>query len=96
MKAYFERVDAIEERLRQERMDYEARPSLVVRWYRWGIGMELCAPLEVRGVEGVRALAELAGRLIRRQTTLEAAHSGEPAIVGCTTLKLKQVQLAKK
>ncbi|HNA87587.1 MAG TPA: hypothetical protein PLB04_18580, partial [Nitrospira sp.] len=43
------------------------------RWYRWGIGMELCAPLEVRGVEGVRALAELAGRLIRRQTTLEAA-----------------------
>lgn len=35
--------------------------------------MELCAPLEVRGVEGVRALAELAGRLIRRQTTLEAA-----------------------
>lgn len=49
-KAYFERVDAIEERLRQERIDYEARPSLVVRWYRWGIGMELCAPLEVRGV----------------------------------------------
>ncbi|WP_139379477.1 hypothetical protein [Zoogloea sp. LCSB751] len=65
MKAYFERVDAIEERLRQEGIDYEARPSLVVRWYRWGIGMELCAPLEVRGVEGVRALAQFAKRLMR-------------------------------
>lgn len=81
MKAYFERVDAIEERLRQEGIDYEARPSLVVRWYRWGIGMELCAPLEVRGIEGVRALAEVAGRLIRGQTTLEAAFPCGPVAV---------------
>ncbi len=82
MKAYFERVDTIEERLRHEGIDYEVRPSLVVRWYRWGIGMALCAPLDVRGVEGVRALAEMAGQLIRRRTTLEAAHSGEPANSG--------------
>lgn len=73
MKAYFQRVDAIEERLHREGIDHEVRPSLIVRWYRWGIGMELCAPMEVRGVEGVRALAELAGKLIRGQATLEEA-----------------------
>jgi len=74
--AYFQQVDVIEERLRQKGIDYEVRPSLVVRWYRWGIGMALCAPMEVRGVEGVQALARLAKQLIKRQTTIDALFPG--------------------
>ncbi len=76
MKAYFQRVDMLEERLHREGIDHEIRPSLVVRWYRWGVGMELCAPLEVRGVDGVQALARLAKQLIKRQTMIEVLFPG--------------------
>lgn len=76
MKAYFQRVDTIEEQLHREGIDHEIRPSLVVRRYRWGVGMELCAPLEVRGVEGVQALARLAKQLIKRQTMIEVLFPG--------------------
>jgi hypothetical protein len=73
MKAYFEQVDVIEERLSREGIDYEVCPSMVVRRYRWGIGVELCVPMKVRGIEGVQSLAELAGKLIRKRAPLEEA-----------------------
>ena len=73
MKAYFEQVDVIEERLSREGIDYEVCPSMVVRRYQWGIGVELCVPMKVRGIEGVQSLAELAGKLIRKRAPLEEA-----------------------
>lgn len=69
-KTYAEHVEAIEKRLRQEGIDYTPVPSLVIKWYPWGVGMELCAPLKIVGIDDIRSLASLARQLIRRQTTL--------------------------
>ncbi|MBB5018035.1 hypothetical protein HNQ59_001320 [Chitinivorax tropicus] len=67
LSGYFERVNAIEDRLCAEGIDYVVAPSMSARWYRWGIGVDLCAPIEVRNIEEVRQLANLARRLLKRE-----------------------------
>lgn len=71
LRAYFDQVNAIEQRLMLEGIDYTVGVSMTMRRYRWGVGMELCAPMEVCGVDGVRRLASLAKRLAKRGVTVE-------------------------
>lgn len=73
MRAYFDKVEAIEERLSVEGIDHTVYPSLTTKSYRWGTGMELCVPLEVRGADDVRALAALGRRLAKREITIQEA-----------------------
>lgn len=70
LSGYFERVNAIEDRLRAEGIDYVALPSMSARWYRWGIGVDLCAPIEVRNTDEVCQLANLARRLLKRECSI--------------------------
>jgi len=44
LRAYFDQVNAIEQRLMLEGIDYTVGVSMTMRRYRWGVGMELCAP----------------------------------------------------
>lgn len=67
---YFERVNAIEDRLYAEGIDYVVVPSMSARWNRWGYGVDLCAPIEVRNIEEVRQLANFARRLLRRECSI--------------------------
>lgn len=70
LSGYFERVNAIEDRLCAEGIDYVVVPSMSARWHRWGIGVDLCAPIEVRNIEEVRQLANLARRLLKRECSI--------------------------
>lgn len=69
-REYFDSVASIEQRLQLEGIEYSVRPSITVRWYSWGIGVELCTPQEVRNAEEARALASIGKRLVKRQITL--------------------------
>jgi len=57
-------------------ISFEVRPSLSITWCNWAKGMELCLPFEVRSVDDLKALTEIARRLVRRKTTLEAECGG--------------------
>lgn len=70
LSGYFERVNAIEDRLRAAGIDHAVLPSMSARWYRWGIGVDLCAPIEVRNTEEVCQLANLARRLLKRECSI--------------------------
>lgn len=70
LSGYFERVNVIEDRLCAEGIDYVVVPSMSARWYRWGIGVDLCAPIEVRNTEEVCQLANLARRLLKRECSI--------------------------
>lgn len=76
LRTYFDKVNAIEQQLLLEGIDHTVCASTTMRRYRWGMGMELCAPLEVRGVDGVRRLASLARRLAKREVTIQEVFPG--------------------
>ena len=69
-RSYFDTITAKEDQLRLGGIEYSVRPSMTVRRYSWGIGVELCTPQEVRNIEEARSLASMAKRLIKRQVTL--------------------------
>lgn len=73
LSAYFDQVNAVEEQLRAEGIDHVVRPSMSGRWYRWGIGIDLCIPIEVRNIEEARHLAGLARILLKREGTISEA-----------------------
>ncbi|WP_205205084.1 hypothetical protein [Azonexus hydrophilus] len=70
-RSYFDAIAVKEEQLRFGGIEYSVRPSITVRRYSWGIGVELCTPQEVRNIEEARGLASMAKRLIKRQVTLD-------------------------
>jgi hypothetical protein len=70
-RAYLERLDAIESRLQTQGVDIIVRPSMFVQYHPWGLGMSLCVPTEVRDIPELRALADLAKRLLKREVTLK-------------------------
>lgn len=74
--AYFERVNTIEDQLHAEGIDCAVWPSISVRWYRWGIGMDLCVPIEVRNIKEIGNLAALAKSLLKRSTSISEAFPG--------------------
>ena len=69
-REYYAKLRAIEMRLESSGIDRVERPSMSVKSLPWCTGLDLCAPIEVRDKEGIGALAALARRLIKSETTL--------------------------
>jgi hypothetical protein len=67
---YFDRVNAIEDRLRDEGIDHVIFPSLKISHHRWGTGMDLCGSVEIREQADIRNLAAVARSLIKRDISL--------------------------
>jgi hypothetical protein len=67
---YFDRVNAIEDRLRDEGIDHFVFPSLKISHHPWGLGMDLCARMEIREEADIRRLAAVAKLLIKREIQL--------------------------
>ena len=70
---YFDQVHAIEDRLRNEGIDHVVTPSLRIRHYSWGTGMDLCGATEIREQADIRNLAAVAKSLIKREIQLADA-----------------------
>ena len=75
-RQYFDHHNAIEDRLRADGIDFEARPLLQVQTLSWCVGVDICVPIEIRSPEEARALVSLARRLLKRETTLESEFPG--------------------
>lgn len=67
---YLARLAAVTQRLQSEGIDFAVSPSMVVETLNWCTGISLCIPIEVRSKDDVVALAALAKKLIKRETTL--------------------------
>jgi hypothetical protein len=70
---YFDNVNAIEDRLRDEGIDHVVFPSLKISHHPWGTGMDLCGSVEIREQVDIRNLAAVAKRLINRDISLADA-----------------------
>lgn len=73
---YYDKLKSIEARLEADGIDFVVHPSLSVETLDWCRGITLCAPIEVRDEAGIAALAALARRLIRGETSLSVAFPG--------------------
>lgn len=73
---YYAKLSAIESRMESEGIDLAVRPSISVKRLSWCIGVDLCIPVEVRTEEEVHALAGLARRLLKGETTLAVEFTG--------------------
>jgi hypothetical protein len=67
---YYAKLDAIESRMESEGIDFSVRPSISVKRLAWCSGVEFCLPADARTATEVRALAGLAKRLLKGETTL--------------------------
>ena len=72
---WFNALMAEEARLYQQ-ADYRIEPSMKTGWGRHSRWIDLCAPVEVRNEDDLRALALLAKRLLKRETTLAKEFPG--------------------
>ena len=68
---YYDKVNELISRKESEGIDLVVHPSMKIQTLWWCTGIELCAPLDVGSKEEVVALARLAKRLIKGETTLE-------------------------
>jgi hypothetical protein len=69
-REFYAALEAIEMRMESEGIDLEIRPSISVKTISWCTGIDLCIPIEVRSKEEISALAMLAKRLLKGETTL--------------------------
>jgi len=67
---YYAKLRTIETRMETGGIDLVVHPTLSVEILSWCRGISLCIPMEVRDKEGISALAAVARRLIKRETTL--------------------------
>lgn len=74
---YFDRVNAIEDRLRGEGIDHVVFPSLKISHHPWGTAMDLCGSMEIREQADIRKLAAVAKSLIKRDIPLDQAFPPE-------------------
>lgn len=74
--AYYDRLNSEIERMSNEGIDLEIRPSWKWKRLNWAMGVDLVAPIEVRNEQDAGRLADLAKRLVLRQTTLAAEFQG--------------------
>jgi hypothetical protein len=68
---YYEALRASISRLGGEGIDFEARPAWKWERLNWAMGVSLVAPLEVRNVQDLAAVATLAKKLILQETRLQ-------------------------
>lgn len=50
---------------------YQAKPSIKTEWLTNGYFVDVCAPIEVQGVEDLVQLVTLVKRLLKRETTID-------------------------
>ncbi|GAB1386931.1 hypothetical protein MASR1M59_20790 [Melaminivora sp.] len=74
--AYFQRLRALEQELSAQGIDCDVRPSSKRKRLSWATGLGLVAPLEVRNVQELAAVADLARRLLVGHTTLDQEFPG--------------------
>jgi hypothetical protein len=67
---YYDLLHQTERQVGME-VTFEVRTELKVNWYDWGKGMSLCAPFEVRNKQDLKALVDIARRLVRHESTLQ-------------------------
>lgn len=67
---------AIEARMFLEGIDCLVRPSMLVKRESWGMGIELCMPVDVRTEAEARAMAMFTKRLVKGETTLAQEFPG--------------------
>lgn len=63
----------MKKRLEAEGIDFIVHPNIHIQRYPWGIGVDLCVPVEVRNSSALGELAGLAKRLVRRETSIVQA-----------------------
>ncbi|MDD3802149.1 MAG: hypothetical protein PHV45_08125 [Desulfuromonas thiophila] len=68
--AYYDAVNALEDELMRTGIALEVAASMRVEQLKWATGVSLILPIEVLNKEDVRALAALAKRLLKRETTV--------------------------
>ena len=68
-KRYFALLMETERQVGAE-VAFEVRPSIKTGWYDWCKGVSLCAPFEVRSEADLKALTQIARRLVKRESTL--------------------------
>lgn len=92
---HYDKLTQIEERLTQEGVDLEVRPSW--KWERlsWATSVSLVAPLEVRNEKELAQVAHLTRALILRKTTLDQEFPGY-VYDKASWLREQQVLAAKK
>ena len=71
-KQYYKQLDIIRQQLATEGIELNILPSCKIKSLTWALGVELVVPMEVRNEKELAMIANLAKRLILRQTTLEA------------------------
>lgn len=71
-RAYYDRLEAIRERLATDGIDCDVTTSWKRERLAWATGVSLVAPLEVRNAAELNSVAILARRLVLGQTTLAA------------------------
>jgi len=69
-QAYYDKLNSIEMRMQSEGIDLVVQPSLSIEILPWCRGANLCVPIEVHDKKELSALAALAQRLIKGETTL--------------------------
>lgn len=74
-REWLEAFIAEQARLSRE-ADYSVRPSCTVQQLNWCRFVDIVAPIEVRNVEELRALADLVRRILAHETTLEQEFPG--------------------
>lgn len=67
---HYAKLRQIKERLTQNGIDLEVRPSWKWKRLSWAMGVSLVAPLEVRSEQEIAEVARLARKLILREATL--------------------------
>ena len=73
---HYANLRQIEERLTQEGIDLDIKPSWKWERLKWAMGVTLVAPMEVRNEQELAQVASLARALILRQTTLDQEFPG--------------------
>lgn len=75
-RVYFQRLRALEQELAEQGIDCDVRPSSKRRRLSWATGLDLVVPLEVRNVQELAVVADLARRLLLGRTTLDQEFPG--------------------
>lgn len=75
-RQYYDKLDAITKRLQRDGIDFDVHASWRRERLSWATGVALVAPLEVRNESELKAVADLARRLLRGETPLDLEFPG--------------------
>ncbi len=70
LRQYYDKLDAITKKLQRDGVDFDVEASWRRERLPWATGVALVAPLEVRNEAELKAVADLARRLLRGETSL--------------------------